>query len=115
MAKANDRYMGELYDENKPSSYINYLDAYNLDGMAMPQHLPLKNPKWMDKMPTEKEILNYDDGSKGYILEVDLEYPKETHDLHKDFPLAPEVMQVDTSLRSEYQLDLYKQIYSTDT
>ena len=29
----------------------------------------------MDKMPAEKEILNYDDGSKGYIVEVDLEYP----------------------------------------
>ena len=41
----------------------------------MPQHPPLKNLKWMDKMPTEKEILNYDDGSKRYIVEVDLEYP----------------------------------------
>ena len=80
----------------------------------MPQHLPLTNLKWMDKLPAEKEIVNCDDDSKGYIPEVALEYPKETHDLHKDFPLAPEVMQVDTSLRSEYQLDLYKQIYSTD-
>ena len=49
----------------KPSSYINYLDAYNLYGMAMSQNLPLKNLKWMDKMPIEKEILNYDEGSKG--------------------------------------------------
>ena len=74
----------ELFDENTPSSYIHYLDAYNLYVMAMSQNLPLKNLKWMDKMPTEKEIVNYDDDSKGYILEVALEYPKEPHDLHKD-------------------------------
>ena len=67
--------MNELFDENTPSSYIHGSGAYNLYGMAMPQHPPLKNLKWMDKMPTEKEILNYDDGSKRYIVEVDLEYP----------------------------------------
>ena len=51
----------------------------------MSQNLPLKNLKWMDKMPTEKEIVNYDDDPKGYFLEVALEYPKEPHDLHKDY------------------------------
>ena len=30
----------------------------------------------------------------GCILEVDLEYPKELHDLHNDYPLAPELMEV---------------------
>ena len=77
--------MNELFDENTPSSYIYYLDAYKLYVMAMSQNLLLKNLKWMDKMPTEKEIVNYDDDSKGYILEVALEYPKEPHDLHKDY------------------------------
>ena len=28
--------------------------------------------------------------STGYILEIDLEYSKELHDLHNDYPLAPE-------------------------
>ena len=28
------------------------------------------------------------------ILEVDLEYPKELHDLHNDYPLTPELMEV---------------------
>ena len=87
IAKANNRHMGELNGENKPSSYINYLDANHLYGMATSQNLPLKNLKWMDKMPAEKEILNYDDGSKGYIVEVDLEYPTSrtprfTHRIH---------------------------------
>ena len=114
MAKANNPYMGNMYDENKPSSYINYLDANNLYGMAMSQNLPLKNLKWVNDMPSEEEILNYDDGSKGYILEVDLEYPKEIHDLHKDYPLAPEVMNVHTSMLSDYQMEMYRQLYSTD-
>lgn len=39
--------MGELHE--KTSSYINFLDANNLYGMAMSQILPLKSLKWMDK------------------------------------------------------------------
>ena len=33
--------------------------------------------------------IDEDSSSKGYILKVDLECPKELHDLHNDFPLAP--------------------------
>ena len=38
--------------------------------------------KWDDIFKNEKEI--------GYFIECDLEYPKELHDLHNDYPLAPE-------------------------
>ena len=38
----------------------------------------------------------------GYILEVDLEYRKELHDLHNDYPLCPEKIEVSDDLLSRY-------------
>ena len=58
----------------------------------MSQPLPIGDFKWMP----EREIASLDattatdDAAIGYILEVDLEYPKELHVIHSDYPLAPE-------------------------
>ena len=38
----------------------------------------------------------------GYILEVDLKYPDELHDLHNDYPLAPEKLAVTNDMLSKY-------------
>ena len=37
-----------------------------------------------------------------YVLEVDLEYPDELHELHNDFPLAPEKLAVSCDMLSNY-------------
>ena len=43
----------------------------------------------------EDFIKNYDENSnKGYILEVDVEYHKNLHDLHSDLPFLPERMKI---------------------
>ena len=105
--EANNKYMGEEYDKNKESSYINYFDANNLYGLSMIQKLPYKNLKWDDTLK-EEDIINYKNNNIGYILEVDLEYPKELHDLHNDYPMAPEVMNVKADMLSDKQIEIYE-------
>ena len=40
-------------------------------------------------------IKSYDeDSDKGYILEVDVEYPKHLHNLHIDLPFLPERIKI---------------------
>ena len=101
--KANNKYMKE-YDEKVPSKYIMYLDANNLYGWAMSQYLPTGNFKWM----TDKEIEQINlgkykaDGKKGLILEVDLEYPQELHDMHNGYPICPEKVKVSNDMLSGY-------------
>ena len=43
-AKANKKYM-KNYDKYKESSYLNFLDVNNLNGLAMPQNFPTFNFK----------------------------------------------------------------------
>ena len=41
-ASANNKYMGDVYDSNKESYYLQYLDANNLYGWMMSQLLPIR-------------------------------------------------------------------------
>ena len=93
--KANNEYMKE-YDEKAPSKYIMYLDANNLYGWAMSQYLPTGGFRWLTGKEINKLDLakNKEDSKQGRILEADLEYPQELHDLHNDYPLAPEKIKV---------------------
>ena len=84
--KANNKYMGEEYDPSQPSKYITYLDANNLYGWAMSKPLPIGNFMWINNLNKWR--------NRSCILEVDLEYPKELHDLHNEYPLAPESLNV---------------------
>ena len=64
----------------------------------MSQQLPTHGFSWMKNITKESlmEILEKanhsmsNHGRKGYIFEVDLEYPAHLWEKHNDYPLAPE-------------------------
>ena len=82
-AKANNEYVGNEFDPVKESKFILYLDPNNLYGWAMSKQLPTSGFEWM----TDDELDDWEHLS--CILEVDLEYPDDLHNLHNDYPLAP--------------------------
>ena len=86
--KANNKYMGESFNEKEPSKYIMYLDSNNLYGWAMSKPLPIHGFEWMKMDELEAWELY------SCILEVEIEYPENLHYLHNDYPLAPEQIMV---------------------
>ena len=99
--KANNKYM-KNYNKNIESSYIEYLDANNSYGWAMSQTSPVNDFKWVKKEQlsnfNEDSIKNYDEnGNIGYFFEVDIDYPKELFNLHKELSFLPECKKVDNA------------------
>ena len=90
------------YDPKKQSTFISYLDMNNLYGWAMSEYLPCGRFKWLKNID-KFDIMSINDKSPiGYFLEVDLEYPDELHELHNDYPLAPEKLAVSSDMLSKY-------------
>ena len=92
-ASANNKCMEYRFDPKSESSYLQYLDANNLYGWAMSQPLPTGGFKWTDVNPNEiSELATRTD--KGYVLEVDVSYPKELHNQHNDLTFMCERMEI---------------------
>ena len=90
------------YDPKKPSAFISYLDMNNLYGWTISEYLPYGGFKWL-KNVDEFDVMSISEKSPiGYFLEVDLEYPDELHELHNDYPLAPENLAVSSDMLSNY-------------
>ena len=100
-AVANNKCMNNV-DANNISSYLSYIDANSLYSIAMIMKLPYDNLEWSNDMDSVDDIMNYKDDEVGYMLEVYLHYLyKEIHDLHNEYPLAPELMCVNYNMTSD--------------
>ena len=74
----------------------------------MSQYLPFSGFKWFNQKEISDFCLNSisENSSIGYILEVDLEYPSELHELHNDYPLAPEKLEINQNMLSHYYFNI---------
>ena len=92
-ASVNNKYMGDRYDPSQESSYLQYLDTNNLYGWAMSQPLPTGRFKWVDvKNDKIQKLSKCKD--KGYLIEVDVSYLRDLHDLHNDLPFMCEWLKI---------------------
>jgi len=136
--KANNKYM-QSFNPIKLISYLMYLDANNLYGWAMSQPLPFGDFKWLEFDFLGKDLPGLDKKGleklgiklkakekdyelsphtafckeiteKGLILEDDLEYPEELHDLHNDYPCAPEKICITDDMLSDYCREIKNQL-----
>ena len=74
----------------------------HVDTMHADMEKPVSDFKWIDAADVNVASIP-DDGEHGYFFEVDLVYPKELHQLHNDYPLAPERVQVTRDMLSPFQ------------
>ena len=90
------------HDPKKQSTFISYLDTNNLYGRAMSEDLPYEGFKWLTNVDEFDAISINEKSLIGYLLEVDLEYSDKLHELHNDYPLAPEKLAVSSDMLSKY-------------
>jgi hypothetical protein len=111
--EANNKYMIN-YNPTKESSFLvpTTVDANNLYGDAMSFKLPYKAFKWCSTEEIrylEEQLLEIpDDNDIGYTLKVSLDYPKELHNEHNDYPLFPIHKDIKNENLSPYQNKLRK-------
>ena len=94
-AVANNKYMSDKFDPKSESSYLQYLDANNLYGWVMSQPLPTGRFRWASiKLNEVGELAART--NKRYLLEVNVSYPRELHNLHNDLTFLCERMEINS-------------------
>ena len=68
----------------------------------MSKLLPASGFKWLDA----KRFEDASNSFKIWVLKVDLKYPKELGEVHSDYPLAPEKIEIKREMISDNQLKI---------
>ena len=68
----------------------------------MSEYLPYGKFKWLKNVDEFDVNWISEKSSIGSFPEVDLEYPNKLHELHNDYPLAPEKLAVSSDMLSNY-------------
>ena len=88
------------YDSIEESKVILYLDENNLLGQTVSQYLTYSEIKWLN----EKEVIVFcfnsiiENGFVGYMLKVGLDYASKFHELHNDYPLTSEKLEINENI-----------------
>ena len=98
------------HDSSEESKFIVSLDANNIYGLEMSQYFPYGRFKWLSQKKIDKFGVSstVENSSDDYILEVDLEYSDELHELHNDYSLAPEKLKISDHMSSKSCSDIAK-------
>ena len=72
------------------------------------QYFPINSFKWVKNIvKIEKKLMRIKtNSSTGYVLEADIEYPQELHDIHNDYPLVPEKINIPKEWLPKYCLKI---------
>ena len=101
-------YISKRYSKVDKNKCIMYWDANNLYGWAINQPLPNCGFKFLNEKEINEFDLNFisENSETGYILQCDLDYPEELHDLHNDYPLCQEKIEISVDMLSRYCDDI---------
>ena len=105
--------MKDLYNPDELSIYLQYVDASNFYGWKMIKNLPTNGFKWKkgeDFTPEKIDKLVKKD-QRGYLLEVDVEYPKELQENHNELAFLVERMKIEREEKLVPNLSIKKNKY----
>ena len=91
--------MDKKNDKSKKSTYLQYYDGNSLYAWAMTQKLPVDCFEWEKPSKFTSDLIKkYDEkSSTGYVFDVDVDYPKNLHDLRSDLPFLPQRMKINNN------------------
>ena len=113
--KGGVSYINKRYSEHLKMSIYFIWTWISLYGYAVSQYLPHANFKWINNVNEIKQKLMRikSNSSTAYISEVDLEYPKNLHNEHNDYPLAPEKINIQKEWLSDHCLKIVNELNIT--